>query len=69
MFVAEATGLHRCLTKTRVRAQDIAFIIVNKEWEYSFKRGFKCTFERGYEQSTRLSMMELLFHILRVSLC
>jgi hypothetical protein len=28
-------------------AQDIAFNIVNKEWEYSFKRGFKCTFERG----------------------
>jgi hypothetical protein len=27
--------------------EDIAFNIVNKEWEYSFKRGFKCTFERG----------------------
>jgi len=27
--------------------EDIAFHIVNKEWEYSFKRGFKCTFERG----------------------
>ena len=21
--------------------------IVNKEWEYSHKRGFRCTFERG----------------------
>ena len=27
--------------------QDIAFNIVNKDWEYSHKRGFKCTFERG----------------------
>ncbi|KAF2307487.1 hypothetical protein P3X46_004115 [Hevea brasiliensis] len=26
---------------------DIAFLIVNKEWEYSHKKGFKCTFERG----------------------
>lgn len=24
-----------------------AFRIVNKEWEYSHKKGFKCTFERG----------------------
>eukprot|EP00798_Chlamydomonas_sp_ICE-L_P032164 gene32164-16698_t len=27
--------------------EDIAFRIVRKEWEYSHKRGFKCTFERG----------------------
>ncbi|KAI9916604.1 hypothetical protein PsorP6_018074 [Peronosclerospora sorghi] len=27
--------------------QDIAFQIVNREWEYSHKRGFKCVFERG----------------------
>ena len=27
--------------------EDIAFKIVNKEWEYSHKRGFRCTFERG----------------------
>ena len=27
--------------------EDIAFKIVNKEWEHSHKRGFKCTFERG----------------------
>ena len=27
--------------------EDVAFRIVNKEWEYSHKRGFKCTFERG----------------------
>jgi len=24
-----------------------AFRIVNKEWEYSHKKGYKCTFERG----------------------
>ena len=27
--------------------EDLAFRIVNKEWEYSHKKGFKCTFERG----------------------
>ena len=27
--------------------EDIAFRIVNKEWNYSHKRGFKCTFDRG----------------------
>jgi DNA-binding HxlR family transcriptional regulator len=27
--------------------EDIAFRIVNREWEYSHKKGFKCTFERG----------------------
>ncbi|KAE8661166.1 Cactin [Hibiscus syriacus] len=27
--------------------EDIAFRIVNKEWEYSHKKAFKCTFERG----------------------
>ncbi|KAI3855567.1 hypothetical protein MKX03_006605 [Papaver bracteatum] len=27
--------------------EDIAFKIVYKEWEYSHKKGFKCTFERG----------------------
>ncbi|KQK12656.1 cactin [Brachypodium distachyon] len=27
--------------------EDISFRIVNKEWEYSHKKGFKCTFERG----------------------
>ncbi|XP_050204957.1 splicing factor Cactin-like [Mercurialis annua] len=27
--------------------EDIAFRIVNEEWEYSHKKGFKCTFERG----------------------
>ncbi|KAM7506336.1 hypothetical protein LguiB_005240 [Lonicera macranthoides] len=30
--------------------EDIAFRIVNKEWEYSPKKGFKCTFERGILQ-------------------
>lgn len=27
--------------------EDIAFRIVNKEWEYSHKKGFKGVFERG----------------------
>ncbi|PNH11255.1 Cactin [Tetrabaena socialis] len=27
--------------------EDIAFRVVNKEWEYSHKRGFKCTYDRG----------------------
>ncbi|XP_047342702.1 cactin [Impatiens glandulifera] len=27
--------------------EDLAFRVVNKEWEYSHKKGFKCTFERG----------------------
>ncbi|KDO31639.1 hypothetical protein SPRG_03559 [Saprolegnia parasitica CBS 223.65] len=26
---------------------DLAFKIVNREWEYSHKRGFKCVYERG----------------------
>ncbi|CAN0909346.1 CTN [Linum grandiflorum] len=30
--------------------EDIAFRIANKEWEYSHKKGFKCTFERGILQ-------------------
>lgn len=27
--------------------EDIAFRIVNKEWEYGYKRGFVCVFDRG----------------------
>jgi hypothetical protein len=27
--------------------EDVAFKIVNREWEYSHKKGFRCTFERG----------------------
>ena len=27
--------------------EDLAFRIVNREWEYGHKRGFKCTFDRG----------------------
>jgi len=30
--------------------EDIAFKIVNKEWEYGKKTGFKCIFERGVLQ-------------------
>jgi len=27
--------------------EDLAFKVVNREWEYSHKKGFKCTFDRG----------------------
>lgn len=27
--------------------EDIVFWIVNKEWEYFYKKGFKCMFEWG----------------------
>ena len=27
--------------------EDVSFRILNKEWEYNHKRGFKCVFERG----------------------
>jgi len=27
--------------------EDIAFRIINKEWEYTARRGYKCTWERG----------------------
>jgi len=30
--------------------EDIAFRIVNREWEYSHRRGFKCVFDRGILQ-------------------
>ena len=30
--------------------EDIAFKIVNQEWETSHKRGFRCRFERGILQ-------------------
>jgi hypothetical protein len=36
---------------------DIAFRIVNKEWEYGHKRGFKCVFQRG--------ILRLYFHFKR----
>jgi hypothetical protein len=37
----------RCRFSAGPPYEDIAFRIVNKEWEYSHKRGYKCTFERG----------------------
>lgn len=37
--------------------EDVAFRIVNKEWEYSRKAGFRCTFERG--------VLHLNFHFKR----
>ncbi|KAI9164663.1 hypothetical protein H9P43_008522 [Blastocladiella emersonii ATCC 22665] len=30
--------------------EDIAFEIINKEWEYSHRRGFRCVFDRGVLQ-------------------
>ena len=27
--------------------EDITFRVVNKDWEYNHKRGFRCVFERG----------------------
>lgn len=27
--------------------EDVAFVIANKEWEYSHRNGFRCAFERG----------------------
>lgn len=38
-------GFHRINFSALIVSQ--AFRIVNKEWEYSHKKGFKCTFERG----------------------
>ncbi|ORX59652.1 hypothetical protein DM01DRAFT_1333118 [Hesseltinella vesiculosa] len=37
--------------------EDIAFRIVNREWEYSHKKGFRCTFDRG--------VLSLWFHFKR----
>lgn len=41
--------------------EDIAFRIVNKDWDYSHKKGFKCTFERG--------ILHLYFNCKRYSYC
>ncbi|KAI7739369.1 hypothetical protein M8C21_010712 [Ambrosia artemisiifolia] len=41
--------------------EDIAFRIVNKEWEYSHKKGFKCTFERGILHVPKMSMYLIIF--------
>ncbi|CAO3612023.1 unnamed protein product [Cunninghamella blakesleeana] len=37
--------------------EDLAFRIVKREWEYSHKKGFKCTFDRG--------VLSLWFHFKR----
>ncbi|ORE00937.1 hypothetical protein BCV72DRAFT_339746 [Rhizopus microsporus var. microsporus] len=37
--------------------EDIAFRIVNREWEYSHKKGFRCSFDRG--------VLSLWFHFKR----
>ena len=48
-----------CIIKFTAGApyDDIAFRIVNKEWEYGHKRGFKCNFQRG--------ILRLYFHFKR----
>lgn len=38
--------------------EDVAFRIVNREWDFSFKRGFRCSFERG--------VLQLYFHFKRL---
>jgi len=46
----EDKGAHGELTYSMGGArtgQDIAFRIVNREWEQSHRRGFRCTFDRG----------------------
>lgn len=37
--------------------EDLAFRIVNREWEYSHKKGFRCSFDRG--------VLSLWFHFKR----
>jgi hypothetical protein len=37
--------------------EDIAFKIVNREWEYSYKKGFRCQFHNN--------IMQLWFHFKR----
>jgi len=37
--------------------EDIAFKIVNREWEYSYKRGFRCQFQNN--------IFQLWFHFKR----
>ncbi|CAG9462954.1 unnamed protein product [Pedinophyceae sp. YPF-701] len=39
--------------------EDVAFRIVNQEWEYSHKKGFKCVFDRG--------ILHLFFNFVRQS--
>ncbi|KAH9671673.1 Cactin [Citrus sinensis] len=39
----------------------LAFIVVNKEWEYSHKKGFKCTFERGILHAVLLNFFVCFF--------
>ncbi len=38
------------LFSARPPYEDLAFTIVNKEWEYSHKRGFRSSFDRGVLQ-------------------
>ncbi|XVF76321.1 hypothetical protein PTKIN_Ptkin13bG0257100 [Pterospermum kingtungense] len=51
VYTVEKDGncLETCIIRFHARPpyEDIAFRIVNKHWEYSHKKGFKCTFERG----------------------
>ncbi|WFD19384.1 hypothetical protein MCAP1_001614 [Malassezia caprae] len=38
--------------------EDVAFRIVNRDWDFSFKRGFRCSFDRG--------VLQLYFHFKRL---
>ncbi|KAJ0393584.1 hypothetical protein ATCC90586_009339 [Pythium insidiosum] len=48
-FLEKASSSEFCIIRFSAGPpyQDIAFKIVNREWEYSHKRGFKSVFERG----------------------
>jgi hypothetical protein len=48
-YVEPADSDDFCILRFRGGApyEDIAFKIINREWNRSRKRGFKCTFERG----------------------
>ena len=39
--------LIKFLIHTQTHVQDLCFRILNKEWEYSHKKGFKSTYDRG----------------------
>lgn len=38
---------HVCALQAGPPYEDIAFRVVNKEWNYARKHGFRCSFERG----------------------
>ena len=47
LVIPSQPSCHMCRIHAGPPYEDCAFRIINKEWEYSHKKGFKCTFERG----------------------